>query len=178
MTKISELKALEEEIKSCRKCLGLNVKSPCIALAGQGNPDARLMFVAQSPCELCAIKQKVFYKGSGDILDLCLHRIKESSDSVYITNICKCHTPNNRPNKKLEIENCKPFLEKEIEIIKPEIIVALGKQAADWFGITNWNKFESWRGKTVYTIAHPAFIMRNPNLRAEYFKALDVLKKT
>jgi len=172
-----ELKAVETDIKNCRKCPEFNIKSPYISLAGQGNPDARLMFVAQSPCELCAVRQKVFYKGSGEIFDMCLREINEKRSSVFITNVCKCHTPNNRPNNKAEIDNCRHFLEKEIEIINPKIIIALGKQAKDWFGITDWNKFEDWQGRVVYALAHPAFIMRNPGMKGEYFKAWDALKK-
>lgn len=176
MNKKYEIRKLKKMVRKCRKCPGLNIKKPNIALMGQGNPDARLMFVAQSPCELCALKQKIFYKGSGVILDKGLKRINESRKTVYVTNVCKCHTPNNRRNTASEIQNCREYLEKEIEIVEPEIIVALGKEAYKWFKCSEWGEMEKRENYYVYALAHPAFIIRRPYLLDEYLKEWDVLK--
>ncbi len=177
MGNYSELMELEKLVYSCRKCPELNVKEPYTALFGQGNPDAKIMFVAQSPCELCVIKQKVFYKGSGAVLDMVLENIGEDRSTVYITNVCKCHTPNNRVNTKEEIENCRPFLDKEIEIVKPKIIVPLGKQAFDWFGCSAWLKREKRDGYDLYPVSHPARIARRPDLLVDYLRGFDWLKE-
>lgn len=172
-----ELLELEDEVYNCRKCPGFNIEKPYTAVMGQGNPDARLMFVAQNPCELCAVERKIFYKGSGEVLDKCLSRIGENRLTVYITNVCKCHTPKNRKNNKQEIDNCRPFLEKEIEIIKPEIIVPLGKQAFSWFGCADWYKMIERADYKIYPVSHPAFISRNLDLLNEYLEKWDALKK-
>lgn len=171
-----ELAELEDEVYNCRKCRGLNIEKPHTAVMGQGNPDARLMFVAQNPCELCAVERKIFYKGSGEVLDKGLNRIGENRSTVYITNVCKCHTHKNRRNNKQEIDNCRPFLEKEIAIIKPEIIVPLGKQAFNWFGCRDWYKMEKRNNHKIYPVSHPAFIIRNLDLLDEYLEKWDVLK--
>lgn len=171
-----ELTEIEKLVYNCRKCSELNIKLPNTSLMGQGNPEARLMFVAQNPCELCAIERKIFYKGSGEVLDKGLCRISENRLTVYITNVCKCHTPNNRKIRKLEIDNCKPFLEKEIEIIKPEIIVPLGKKAFNWFDCVDWYKMIERDDYKIYPMSHPAFIIRNSDLLDEYLEKWDVLK--
>ncbi len=171
-----ELSELEDEVYNCRKCPGLNIEKPHTAVMGQGNPDARLMFVAQNPCELCAIYNKIFYKGSGEVLDKGLSRIGENRETVYITNVCKCHTPKNRRNNKIEIDNCRPFLEKEIEIIKPEIIVPLGKQAFNWFDCSDWYKMEERDDYKIYPVSHPAFIIRNQEMLDEYLEKWNLLK--
>jgi len=171
-----ELAEIEKLVYNCRKCRGLNIEKPHTAVMGQGNPDGRLMFVAQNPCELCAIYRKIFYKGSGEVLDKGLSRIGENRSTVYITNVCKCHTHKNRRNNKQEIDNCRPFLEKEIAIIKPEIIVPLGKQAFNWFGCRDWYKMEKRNNHKIYPMSHPAFIIRNPEMLDEYLEKWDVLK--
>ena len=171
-----ELTEIEKLVNNCRKCPELNIKIPNTSLMGQGDPDARLMFVAQNPCELCTVESKIFYKGSGDVLDKGLDIICENRKTVYITNVCKCHTPNNRKIRKLEIDNCKPYLEKEIEIIKPEIIVPLGKKAFNWFECTNWNKIIKRDDYQIYPMSHPAFIIRKPELLKEYLEKWEILK--
>ncbi len=172
-----ELAEIEKLVYNCRKCSELNIELPNTSLMGQGDPEARLMFVAQNPCELCTIERKIFYKGSGEILDKGLCRINENRSTVYITNICKCHTPNNRKIRKLEIDNCKPFLEKEIETIKPEIVVPLGKKAFNWFECIDWNKMIMRDDYKIYPMSHPAFIIRNSDLLDEYLEKWDVLKE-
>lgn len=173
-----ELAELEDEVYNCRKCSGLNIEKPHTAVMGQGNPDARLMFVAQNPCDLCAIYRKIFYKGSGEVLDKGLQRIGENRSTVYITNVCKCHTPKNRRNNKQEIDNCRPFLEKEIKIIRPEIIVPLGKQAFNWFDCADWYKMEERNNHKIYPVSHPAFIIRNLDLLDEYLEKWDLLRNS
>ncbi len=177
MNKRYGIRKLEKIVCKCRRCLELNIKSPNIALMGQGNPDARLMFVAQSPCELCALKQKIFYKGSGVILDKGLKRINESRKTVYITNVCKCHTPHNRRNNTSEINNCSQYLEREIEIVEPEIIVALGKEAFKWFKCSEWNEMEKRENYNVYALTHPAFIIMRAYLLEEYLSEWEMLKE-
>ncbi len=177
MNKRKEMGKIKKMVKSCRRCPRLNIAPPNIALMGQGNPDARLMFVAQSPCELCALKQKIFYKGSGVILDKGLKRINESRKTVYITNVCKCHTPNNRRNTVSEINNCSQYLEKEIKVVEPEIIVALGKEAFKWFECSKWNEMEKRETYKVYALTHPAFIIRRAYLLNKYLKEWEMLKE-
>lgn len=105
---------------------------------GQGNHYAKLMIIAEAPGEEEAKTGKPFVGASGKVLDRLLSIVKIKREEIYITNIVKDRPSNNRTPNEEEIESYSPFLIRQMEIIKPKIIVTLGKIAMEWF----WKKYK------------------------------------
>ncbi len=123
-----ELEKLAEEIRHCRKC-GL-ASSRTNAVPGEGNPDARIMFIGEAPGADEDAQGRPFVGRAGQLLDKIIVACGLKRSDVYIGNILKCRPPGNRDPRADEIIACLPYLQRQIELIKPEIIVALGAHAA------------------------------------------------
>jgi uracil-DNA glycosylase len=125
---IKELEAIAEETRKCRKCdLGSLRKN---AVPGEGNTSARLMFVGEAPGADEDEQARPFVGRSGQLLDKIIAGCGLKRQDVWIGNIIKCRPPDNRDPKPEEIIACIPYLQRQIELIDPEIIVALGAHAA------------------------------------------------
>jgi DNA polymerase len=122
------LDTIAEEIRACRKCEISN--SRLNAVPGQGNPNARLMFVGEAPGADEDQKGIAFIGRAGKLLTDIITAMGLTRDEVFIGNILKCRPPGNRDPKLDEIDNCWPYLKRQLEIIQPEVIVALGAHAA------------------------------------------------
>ena len=122
------LETIAEQVKSCRKCEIAN--SRLNAVPGQGNPQARLMFVGEAPGADEDKQGLAFIGRAGKLLTEIITAMGLTRDEVFIGNILKCRPPGNRDPKLDEIDNCWPYLKHQLEIIQPEIIVALGAHAA------------------------------------------------
>lgn len=158
----------KKEIENCQKCaLG---GSRIQFVFGVGNPAAQIMFVGEAPG---AEEDKTgipFVGRAGKLLDKLLEEIKFKRDDVFIANILKCRPPNNRDPLPDEVEKCIPYLHRQIEIVQPSVIVALGRIAAqNLLGITE--PLRNMRGRTwlyqgvdMIVTYHPAAVLRNPNL--------------
>jgi DNA polymerase len=128
ITKLSKLNGLMQKCKNCNlRCGASNV------VFGEGNPEAKIMFIGEAPGKKEAELGIPFVGSSGKILEKMLEGIKIKREDVYLTNICKCRPPENRDPLDEEIKECWPWLEKQIEIISPKIIVTLGKYALNCF---------------------------------------------
>lgn len=190
--KLARLNALYDVVMGCRKCPGLNLwtglsLTSSLAVFGAGNVDAELFFIGQSACLQCQETGWPFTKGSGDLLDSCLENIRITREQVFISNVVHCHPPNNRPSKSEEVENCRPYLGRELSIVRPKLIVTLGLDAARWFKpeIRSIMKcagqpFETLLF-TIYPLPHPVVPYRQPSLEPEYMSMFrripDVLEK-
>lgn len=131
MPKSEQLKKLNARMIKCKKC---NLCLGCANVVfGSGNPKSKILFIGEAPGKKEDETGMPFVGSSGRILDKMLESINLKREDVYITNICKCHPPENRDPLPEEIQACFPWLEKQIEIIKPEIIVTLGKFALNSF---------------------------------------------
>lgn len=127
---------LRKRIVGCRECSGLGipkVSSPAFLF---GNYNSDIMFLGQSACYKCMLTGIPFYpgepggvKGSGYLIDEVLDECELKRSDVYITNVIKCHPPKNRPSFPYEIKNCGKYLNYELELIDPKIIIALGKDS-------------------------------------------------
>lgn len=118
------------EIQDCRKCrLFRHAKNP---VPGEGNPDAALMLIGEAPGYQEDIKGRPFVGRAGKLLDMLLSGIGLAREDVYISNIVKHRPPENRAPKADEIEACTPYLDRQIQIIKPEIIVTLGNHSTGY----------------------------------------------
>ncbi len=162
-----KLTSFNSEIHNCLNCpLGA---SRTKFVFGSGNPDADLMFVGEAPGEREDLAGIPFVGRAGKLLDDILKAIDLNREDVYIANVLKCRTPNNRDPKKEEIEACEPYLIKQIEIIKPKLLVALGRISAmtllrtkDSLTAMRGQVFD-YHGTDMVVTYHPAALLRNPN---------------
>ncbi|MCD6572759.1 MAG: uracil-DNA glycosylase [Thermoplasmata archaeon] len=181
------LKELEERIKECRKCrLWKSRKNP---VAGEGSEKARIMFVGEAPGKNEDEQGRPFVGKAGQFLNKTLNENGIERSSVYITNVVKCRPPNNRDPLPDEINACSPYLEMQIEIIKPEIIVALGRFASYFilslYGFKprpiseiHGKIFSSpINGIKIIPMYHPAACIYNPALKNVFRKEIAMLAK-
>jgi len=126
--KAAELEKIAGQVRQCCKCtLG---SSRTNAVPGEGNPDARIMFVGEAPGADEDAQGRPFVGRAGQLLDKIIAACGLKRSDVFIGNILKCRPPGNRDPRADEIISCLPYLQRQIEIIEPEILVALGAHAA------------------------------------------------
>lgn len=169
------------EIKACRRC-SLH-ESATQALCGEGNANAFLFFIAQAPGEIEDREGRMFIGPTGRIVDELFQSIHLSREEFYMTNLIKCQLPGNRKLKMAEIERCGFYLNREIEIVKPRLLVPMGYYATryllDRYGLTHTNAKEQI-GRVIdlgilliYPVRHPSAILHNPSLRDELFRVFE-----
>lgn len=183
------MKKLEEKIKSCKKCpLGMLRIN---AVPGSGSYDAKVMFVGEAPGYWEDQKGLPFVGRAGKVLDELLAEISLKREDVYITNIVKCRPPSNRDPDEDEIKACSPYLDRQIDIIRPKIIVPLGRHSMSYllrkFGFEpepisriHGRIFEARTlfGKIIIMpMYHPAVALYKPQLREELRNDFKKLKK-
>jgi len=172
-----EWQELEKSISNCKKCnLWKNRNNPVV---GEGRKDARIMFVGEAPGYWEDIKGRPFVGKAGKVLDELLDSINLKREEVYITNILKCRPPNNRNPLQEEIDFCTPYLDRQIELINPEIIATLGNFALAYishkFGLEKKNigimHGKMFKIKTLFgdicivPLYHPAAAVYNPQMK-------------
>ena len=126
--KSAELEKIAEEVHQCRKCDLGSLRTN--AVPGEGDPNARIMFVGEGPGADEDAQGRPFVGRAGQLLDKVIVAMGLKRSEVFIGNILKCRPPENRDPRADEIISCLPYLQRQIEIIEPEIIVALGAHAA------------------------------------------------
>lgn len=162
------LPALEEAVAGCLRCkLGAGREN---LVFGAGNPAADLVFVGEAPGASEDAEGIPFVGRAGQMLTKMIENVIEiSRQDVYICNILKCRPPGNRNPEPDEIACCEPYLHKQLEIIQPKIICALGKFAAQWLLQTTLpigklrGKFGRYRGVPTLATYHPAYLLRSPS---------------
>ena len=164
--KIEELKKLEEQVKKCTKCD--LCKNRTNVVFGTGDPDADLMFVGEAPGYYEDEQGEPFVGRAGQLLTKIIESIGLKRSDVYIANILKCRPPENRNPDANEIVMCSPHLIRQIEIIRPKIICALGTFAAQTLLNTKERigklrgKFFEYQNTKFLATYHPAYLLRNP----------------
>jgi len=123
-----ELEAIAGEVRQCRKCDLGSLRTN--AVPGEGSPRARIMFIGEAPGADEDAQGRPFVGRAGQLLDKIIAACGLKREEVFIGNILKCRPPDNRDPRPDEIVSCLPYLQKQIEIIAPEVIVALGAHAA------------------------------------------------
>jgi len=131
----AELEKIADEVRKCRKCDLGSLRTN--AVPGEGNPNARIMFVGEGPGADEDAQGRPFVGRAGKLLDKVITAMGLKRTDVYIANILKCRPPENRDPRAEEIINCFPYLQRQIELINPDIIVALGAPAAKTLLNTN-----------------------------------------
>jgi len=165
--KEASLKALREEIGDCRRCkLAAGRKN---IVFGEGNPDARLMFVGEGPGREEDLQARPFVGDAGTLLTRLIEKMGFKREEVYIANIVKCRPPMNRDPERDEIESCRGFVERQIEIISPTVIISLGRISSQTLLGNATLKmtavrghFFDYRGIPLMPTFHPAYLLRNP----------------
>ena len=167
--KKSQLDALKNLIGSCDMCAELANYRKNIVF-GAGNPDADVVFIGEAPGRDEDVQGIPFVGRSGRLLtDIIEKGMNIKREDVYIANILKCRPPNNRDPLPQEEENCAPFLNKQLEIIKPKVIITLGRYAAQYILNTTVTigklrgNFHDYKGIPVMPTYHPAYLIRNYN---------------
>ena len=160
------LDAVIHKIGSCQRC-DLHLRRSNIVF-GVGNSDARLMFVGEGPGRDEDLQAEPFVGQAGKLLDKMIVAMGLQRGDVYITNIVKCRPPRNRDPHPSEVEQCEPFLRDQIKLIEPEVIVALGRYAAqsltqDPTPISKMRgQWKEYEGIALMPTFHPAYLLRNP----------------
>lgn len=176
----TNLNELESKINTCIKCeLG---KTRTNFVFGVGNPNADIMFIGEAPGGEEDLQGIPFVGRAGQLLTKLLKVVGIERKDVYICNILKCRPPNNRKPLPSEIEMCKPYLIKQIELVQPKVIVALGATAVE--GLLNIKKkmgelrgsILSFNKIPVIVTYHPAALLRNPNWEKDFIEDLNILK--
>ncbi len=158
------------EMGTCNRCsLGASRTN---LVFGVGNPDARLVFVGEAPGRDEDLQGVPFVGKAGELLTNMIVRMGFRRDDVYICNVLKCRPPNNRNPLPSEIELCQPFLLRQLRVIRPEAIVALGTFAAQTLLATKEpisklrGRFHDYHGIPLMPTFHPSFLLRSgPEMR-------------
>jgi len=175
------LSELESAVCGCLRCpLGSTRKS---FVFGDGDPAADIMFVGEAPGADEDTQGKPFVGRAGKLLTDMIFAMKLRREDVFIGNILKCRPPNNRDPKPEEIEKCEPILIRQIEIIKPRIICALGRIAGQTLLRTKASlgalreKFHDYHGVKLIVTYHPAALLRNPHWKHPTWEDLKTLRR-
>ena len=171
-------RALEERCKSCTAC-GL-CETRTHVVFGDGNPDTNLMFIGEGPGQQEDLTGRAFVGRGGQLLDKFLAAIDLDRTQLYIGNMVKCRPPQNRDPKPEETESCIGFLREQVRIIRPKIIVCLGRIAAcrlidPGFKVTRQHgEWVEKGGIKFMGTFHPAALLRNPSQKPAAYE--DFLK--
>jgi len=175
------LDAVREELGECTRC-SLSSSRKNIVF-GKGNPHASLVFVGEAPGGDEDVAGEPFVGEAGQLLTRIIQSIKLRREDVYICNVIKCRPPKNRDPKPEEIESCFPFLKKQLEVMRPRLICALGKFAAQTL-LETTEKISKLRGKVyefnhikVVPTFHPASLLRNPEWKREVWKDMQLIQR-
>jgi len=175
------LPALEKMVSTCVKCKLSQGRTQTVF--GTGNTKADIMFVGEGPGRDEDLQGKPFVGRAGQLLTKIIQAMGFERSDVYIANIVKCRPPNNRGPLPDEVESCTPYLLKQIELIKPKIIVALGSYAARFLLKTETpisklrGEFFDFHGAKLLPTFHPAFLLRNPNMKRPVWEDMQKVIK-
>ncbi len=182
--RVGALKVIQAEVVACRSCKLAPTRTQTVF--ARGNPDARLMFIGEGPGADEDRTGLPFVGVAGQLLDKIIAAMKLSEEQVYIANIVKCRPPNNRDPAPEEVAACTPFLLRQIEVVKPDVIVALGKPAAHYLlnskaSMTSLRgRWHSYNGIAVMPTWHPSYVLRvrdlpNSTARAEVWTDMKLV---
>ncbi len=191
---IMALKIIREDLGDCTRC-PLHKQGRKQIVFGVGNPRAELMFVGEGPGADEDEQGEPFVGRAGQLLNNMIKAMGITREQVYIANIVKCRPPGNRTPEREECETCSPFLMRQIAVIKPKVVVALGATAAKTLLAMNSSMAQlrgrfydfkpagvrsndpDWNGCQLAVTYHPAFLLRDPRQKGEAWKDLQMVMK-
>jgi DNA polymerase len=176
------LQTVRDDIGDCTRCK-LHALGRKQIVFGVGSPMADLMFVGEAPGADEDVQGEPFVGRAGQLLTKIIEAIDLRREDVYIANVIKCRPPQNRNPEPDEVAQCEPFLFRQIDTIKPKVIVALGKFAAQSLlrttePITRIRGREfSYRDSILIPTYHPAYLLRNPSAKREVWEDMKRVKQ-
>jgi uracil-DNA glycosylase family 4 len=177
----SDWSVLEEAVRSCTKC-GLHA-TRTQTVFGVGSHTARWMFVGEAPGADEDAKGEPFVGRAGQLLNAMLFAIGLKREEVYIANVLKCRPPGNRDPEPGEVESCEPYLLRQIELIRPRLIVALGRHAAHSLLKTELSlarlrgQHLDYHGTPLVVTYHPAYLLRSPTDKRKAWEDLCLARR-
>jgi uracil-DNA glycosylase len=175
------LAELETVAKQCTQCRLHQGRTHVVF--GVGNPHAELMFAGEAPGRDEDRQGEPFVGRAGQLLTRIIEAIGLKRQDVYIANVIKCRPPNNRNPEDDEIARCEPFLMRQIELVKPQLIVALGTFAAQTLLKTKLpisqlrGRFHTYQGVKLMPTFHPAFLLRNPERKRAVWEDMQAVQR-
>jgi uracil-DNA glycosylase len=175
------LAGAREDLGDCTRCK-LHALGRRQIVFGVGNPQADLMFVGEAPGADEDVQGEPFVGRAGQLLTKIIEAIGLKREDVYIANVIKCRPPGNRNPEPDEVDQCEPFLFRQIEIVKPKVIVALGKFAAQTLLRTLdpisrlRGRVYDYRGAKLIPTFHPAYLLRNPASKREVWEDMKLVR--
>jgi uracil-DNA glycosylase family 4 len=175
------LRLIRDDIGECTRCKLHTGRTNLVF--GVGNPEARLLFVGEGPGADEDEQGEPFVGRAGQLLTQIITAMGFAREQVYIANVVKCRPPGNRNPEPDEIAQCGPFLQAQIDAIKPVVIVALGKFAAQTLLQTETpisrlrGQFHSVAGIDVMPTFHPSYLLRNPAAKREVWEDMKMVMK-
>ena len=191
---VAALKLIREDLGDCTRCK-LHQQGRKQIVFGVGNPHADLMFVGEGPGADEDMQGEPFVGRAGQLLNNMIKAMGIRREDVYIANVVKCRPPGNRTPERDECDTCSPFLMRQIAVIKPKVVVALGAVAAKNLLAMNASMAElrgrfydfmpsgarsndpNWQGAKLAVTYHPAFLLRDPRQKGEAWKDLQMVMK-
>jgi uracil-DNA glycosylase family 4 len=188
------LKIIREDLGECTRC-PLHKQGRKQIVFGVGDPKAELMFVGEGPGADEDERGEPFVGRAGQLLNNMIKAMGIAREQVYIANIVKCRPPGNRQPEREECATCSPFLMRQIAVVKPKVIVALGATAAKTLLAMNASMIQlrgrfydfkppgirsidpEWDGCKLAVTYHPAFLLRDPRQKGEAWKDLQMVMK-
>jgi DNA polymerase len=174
------LQLIQEEIGDCTRC-PLAYAGRHTIVFGDGDPGARLMFVGEGPGADEDASGVPFVGKAGQLLNNMIQAMGLKREQVYIANVVKCRPPANRAPEPVEANTCDQFLLRQLDVVQPEVVVALGATAAMYLlGVKQpltalRGRWHSCRGAKLAVTYHPAFLLRDPRMKGEAWKDLQMV---
>jgi DNA polymerase len=178
--KAEALAAIKEDIGDCTRC-PLAYAGRRTIVFGDGDANARLMFVGEGPGADEDTSGIPFVGKAGQLLNNMIQAMGLRREQVYIANIVKCRPPANRVPEPVEANTCDQFLLQQIDVVQPEVVVALGATAAMYLlGVKQSlsalrGRWHRCRGAKLAVTYHPAFLLRDPRIKSEAWKDLQMV---
>jgi DNA polymerase len=189
---VKALKIIRDDLGDCTRCV-LHKQGRKQIVFGVGNPNADLMFVGEGPGADEDEQGEPFVGRAGQLLNNMIKAMGITREQVYIANIVKCRPPGNRTPEREECDTCSPFLMRQIAVIKPKVVVALGAVAAKTLLAMNASMMQlrgrfydfkpagvhdpGWEGCKLAVTYHPAFLLRDPRQKGEAWKDLQMVMR-
>jgi DNA polymerase len=175
------LQAIREDLGDCTRCALHKGRNKIVF--GVGNPAARLMFVGEGPGADEDAQGEPFVGRAGQLLNNMIAAMGLKREECYIANIVKCRPPGNRTPEPDEANTCTPFLFRQIDVVRPQVLVALGATAATYLlgarqplaGLRG--RVHAYRGMSLIVTYHPAFLLRDPRQKKEAWADLQIAMK-
>lgn len=178
--RVTALEVLRTEVAACTRCAEL-ATGRTRTVFGSGRPDARIVFFGEAPGADEDASGEPFVGKAGQLLTKIIEACTLRRDDVYIMNVLKCRPPGNRTPLPAEVANCRPFFERQFEIIRPEFICCLGASAAQALLETTepigklrrrWFAFGQAQVLCTY---HPSYLLRNPAAKRDVWEDMKLL---